>query len=162
MFQPDQDGIYATVQASQGRRWFAYGVLFSLGALVIYTTLTQPPALQWMVFMLVFGVAMLWLAEKLRRATTQVITLTETDLRDSSGVVLAEIADIATVSRGAFALKPSNGFTLVLNSKKPRAWAPGLWWRIGRRVGVGGVTAAGQSRFMAEQVALRLEASKKR
>ncbi|WP_108816192.1 hypothetical protein [Loktanella sp. Alg231-35] len=157
MFQPDQDGIYATVQASQGRRWFAYGVLFLLGAFVIYTTLARPPALHWMVFMLVFGVAMLLLAEKLRRATTQVITLTETEVRDSTGALLAEISEIEAVARGAFALKPSNGFTLVLKSKKPRAWAPGLWWRVGRRVGVGGVTAAGQSKFMAEQIALRIK-----
>lgn len=157
MFQPDEDGIYATVQASPGRRWMAYAILFSLGALVIYLTLFQPPALHWMIFMLVFGVTMLWLAERLRRATTLTITLTDTDLRDSTGVVLAQIADVQSVSRGAFALKPSNGFTLVMNSKQPRAWAPGLWWRIGRRVGVGGVTAAGQTKFMAEQIALRLK-----
>ena len=157
MFQPDQDGIHATVQAAQGRRWCAYGVLFSLGALVIYTTLVQPPALMWMVFMFVFGVAMLWLAERLRRATMMVITLTETDLRDSAGTVLAELSQVRSVARGAFALKPSNGFTLVMKDKQPRAWAPGLWWRIGRRVGVGGVTSAGQTKFMAEQIALRVE-----
>lgn len=156
MFQPDKDGIYATVHASPGRRWCAYGILFCLGALVIYTTLVQPPALHWMIFMLVFGVSMLWLAERLRRATTLVITLTETELRDSAGTLLAELSQVQSVSRGAFALKPSNGFTLVMKDKQPRAWAPGLWWRIGRRVGVGGVTAAGQSKFMAEQIALRV------
>ena len=156
MFQPDKDGIYATVGASQGRRLFGYGVLFALGALVIYTTLAYPPALQWMVFMLVFGVSMLWLAERLRRATTMQITLTEDELRDSSGAILARLDDVVSVQRGAFALKPSNGFTLVMKQKNPRAWVPGLWWRMGRRVGVGGVTAAGQSRFMAEQVAVLL------
>ena len=161
MFQPDKDGIYATVHASQGRRLFGYGVLFMLGALVLYTTLAHPPALHWMIFMLAFGVGMLWLAERLRRATTMVITLTKDDLRDSSGTVLARIEDVRSVQRGAFALKPSNGFTLVMKDKSPCAWAPGLWWRMGRRVGVGGVTAAGQSRFMAEQIALRLKDSEK-
>ena len=156
MFQPDKDGIYATVQASQGRRFFGYGVLFALGALVIYTTLAYPPAFGWMVFMLVFGVSMLWLAERLRRATTMQITLTADELRDSSGTVLARLEDVLSVNRGAFALKPSNGFTLVMKQKSARSWAPGLWWRMGRRVGVGSVTAAGQSRFMAEQVALLL------
>lgn len=156
MFNPNEDGIYATVHASQGRRFFGYGVLFSLGALVIYTTLSHPPAAHWMIFMLVFGVSMLWLAEKLRRASLLVIVLTEDELRDSSGTVLAKLSDVVSVQRGAFALKPSNGFTLVLKHKSPRAWAPGIWWRMGHRVGVGGVTAAGQSRFMAEQVALRL------
>ena len=157
MFQPDKDGIYATVHASPVRRLFAYGILFVLGALVIYTTLARPPALHWMIFMLVFGVAMLWLAERLRRATTMAIELTEDELRDSSGTVLARIADVRMVERGALAFKPSNGFTLVMAKKKPRAWAPGLWWRVGRRVGVGGVTSAGASKFMAEQIALRIK-----
>lgn len=157
MFQPDKDGVYATVQASQPRRIFAYGVLFSLGALVIYVTLASPPAIHWMVFMLVFGVLMLWLAERLRRATTLTITMTADEVYDSAGTVLAKIADIKSVQRGAFALKPSNGFTLVMTDKKPRTWVPGLWWRMGNRVGVGGVTAAGQSKFMAEQIALMVE-----
>jgi hypothetical protein len=64
---------------------------------------------------------------------------------------------IRSVERGAFAFKPSHGFTLVMKEKQPRAWAPGLWWRLGRRVGVGGVTSAGQTKFMAEQIALRIE-----
>lgn len=159
MFQPDQDGIYATVHASPVRRIIAYGMLFVLGAIVIYTTLVQPPALHWMIFMLVFGIAVLWLAERLRRATTMVIELTADELRDSSGTVLARLADVRSVERGAFAFKPSNGFTLVMAEKKPRAWAPGLWWRMGRRVGVGGVTSAGASKFMAEQIALMVKKS---
>lgn len=157
MFQPDKDGVYAVVHASQGRRIFGYGVLFALGALVIYTTLAHPPALHWMVFMLVFGISVLVLAERLRRATTMTITLTADALTDSSGTVLAKVADIQSVNRGAFALKPSNGFNLVMNEKAPRAWAPGLWWRSGRRVGVGGATAAGQSRYMAEQIAILIQ-----
>ena len=156
MFQPEKDGVYALVNASQGRRWMGYGVLFALGAFVIYTTLSHPPSLPWMIFMLVFGVIMLWLAERLRRATTMQITLTVDGLYDSSGAELAALDNVLSVSRGAFAMKPSNGFTLILREPGARAWAPGLWWRWGRRVGVGGVTAAGQSRFMAEQVALLL------
>lgn len=159
MFQPDEDGIYARVQASPARRIFAYGVQFGLGALLIYTTFAQPPALLWMIFMLGFGVLMLWQAERLRRATTQIIELTADELRDSAGTVLARMDEVRSVERGAFAFKPSNGFTLVLTTKKPRAWLPGLWWRLGRRVGVGGVTNAGQSKFMAEQIALRIKAA---
>lgn len=157
MFQPDENGVYATVQASPPRRLFAYAVLFFLGALVIYTALVQPPALHWLVFMLAFGTSMIWLAEQMRRATTLSLELTDTVLRDSEGTILAEIDDVRSVERGTFALKPSNGFTLVMKTKKPRAWSPGLWWRLGRRVGVGGVTIAGQSRLMAEQIALRLK-----
>ena len=157
MFQPNEDGVYATVQASQGRRLVAYAVLFFLGALMIYTPLVSPPALPWLIFMLAFGASMLWLAERLRRATTMVIQLTEQDVRDSAGTVLAQIDEIRSVERGAFAMKPSHGFTMVMKTKQPRAWAPGLWWRFGRRVGVGGVTSSGQAKFMAEQIALRIK-----
>ena len=157
MFQPDENGVYARVQASSGRRTIAYGVQFGLGLLIIYATLAQPPALHWMIFMLVFGFTMLWLAEKMRHATKRIIELTDTEVRDSTGTVLARIDEVRSVERGTFALKPSSGFTLVLHNKKPRAWQPGLWWRIGRRVGIGGVTNASQSKFMAEQIALRVE-----
>jgi hypothetical protein len=156
MFKPDENGVYATVTASPARRLFAYGILFSLGALVLFTALSQPPSAPWLVLMVFFGVGALWLAERLRRATMLIIELTETEVRDSSGAVLALMDDIKGVDRGAFAFKPSNGFTLVMKTKKPRSWAPGLWWRMGRRVGVGGVTSAGQSKFMAEQIAFRL------
>jgi len=156
LFEPDEEGIYARVAASGPRRWLAYGMQVLLGAILVYVALAFPIAPLGLVFLLVFGVVMLWQAERLRRATTMQIVLTDADLRDTSGVVLASLSDIERVERGAFALKPSHGFTIVLRSKKPRAWAPGLWWRIGRRVGVGGVTQSGQAKFMAEQLAIRL------
>ena len=93
----------------------------------------------------------------MRRVTELTIELTETDLQDSSGMVLAQIDDVRSVQRGTFAFKPSNGFTPVLKIKKPRAWLLGLWWRIGRRVGVGGVTSAGQAKFMAERINMMIK-----
>ncbi|WP_341366566.1 hypothetical protein [Yoonia sp. BS5-3] len=156
MFHPDENGVYAVVGASPIRRAFAYVIVVSLGAVVLLTVLSEPPGLFWMIFMFMFGIGALWLAELLRRATTMVIELTETELRDSNGTVLAHMDDIKAVERGVFAFKPSNGFILVLETKQPRSWAPGLWWRLGRRVGVGGVTSAGQCKFMAEQIAFRV------
>jgi len=156
MFQPDENGIYASVHASPARRLFAYAVLLLLGGVVLYTALAHPPTGGWLVFLLFFGIGALWLAERLRRATLLRIDLTATDIRDSAGTVLATMDEIKSVERGVFAFKPSNGFTLVVETRKPLGWAPGLWWRMGRRVGVGGVTSAGQAKFMAEQIAFRL------
>ncbi len=156
MFTADENGVYARVAASPGRRIFGYAILFGLGAILIYLPLVRPPALFWVVAMIGFGVLSILMAERLRRATQHEIELTETEIRDTNGHVLARMEDIQLVDRGAFAFKPSNGFTLVLNGGQPRAWAPGLWWRLGRRVGVGGVTSAGQAKFMAEQIAFRI------
>lgn len=157
MFEADENGVYARVGASVIRRIFAYAVLLMLGGLIIYLTLAKPPAAFWAVMMLGLGALMLWLAERLRRATQMQIELTDTEIRDSGGAILANMAEVVRVERGAFAFKPSNGFTLVLKTRGPSAWAPGLYWRLGRRVGVGGVTSAGAAKFMAEQIALRLK-----
>ena len=35
----------------------------------------------------------------------------------------------------------------------PRVWRPGIWWRIGRRVGIGGVMPGHQTKAMAEILA---------
>ena len=133
-------------------------VIYTLGVLVLYVTFAEPPYFALMVFMLALGFGALILGEKLRRATLTKIVMTDAAIGTSDGVVLAHLDQIISVDRGAFAFKPSNGFTLKVETKQPRSWAPGLWWRLGRYVGVGGVVSAGQSKFMAEQIALRIAA----
>ena len=156
MFDPDKDGIIARAAASPMRRGFACAVLYGLGGLLIYIALAQPPAMIWIIFLIGFGAAVLFLAHRMRQATTVALELTQDTLRDDRGRVLAQLDQVRSVERGAFALKPSNGFTLVMHDKAPAAWQPGLWWRMGRRVGVGGTLSSGPAKFMAEQIALRI------
>ena len=156
MMNPDKNGVVARVGASPIRRVFAFGVLFILGAMLILIALVQPPSFGLQMMLIGFGAAVLWAAERMRRATTTVIELTTDGLRDSTGVLVIPYDDMVRVERGVFAMKPSNGFVLITKDRGPRGWAPGLWWRVGRRIGVGGVTAAGAGKFMAEQIALTL------
>lgn len=147
----DQDDVLLTVRASPGRRWLGIVCMYVLAFTLIYLAFAQPPALGWQIFMLVLGAGALWLGETMRRSTERVIELTRRVLRDSSGAVLIEIDQIDAVDRSVFAFKPSNGFLIRSKQKgAPRAWQPGLWWRVGRQIGVGGVTAAHQTKPMAE------------
>jgi hypothetical protein len=120
---------------------------------------THPPqVLAWQLFLLVVGAAALWAAVRLWQSTAQGLELTTRELREiGSGRVLAPVADILAVDRGPFAFKPTAGFALRLRSRAPGAWAPGLWWRIGGRVGVGGVTHRHEARMMAEILDDRLK-----
>jgi hypothetical protein len=154
MFKPDEDGILAVVGASAGRRIMACGVVYILGMLLIYVALAEPPALHLLVVVLALGIGSLILAEALRRATRSEIFLTKDAITTSDGMVIARLDEITNVDRGAFAFKPSNGFMLKMKTKQPRGWAPGIWWRFGRYVGVGGAVNAGQAKFMAEQIVL--------
>lgn len=152
MPQPD-----ATIAASAPRRIFAVAVLAVLGALLIWLGISNPPAsLALQVFLLGFGVVILVLTDRLYRATQRRIELVGDELRDSAGNVLCHIDQITRLDRGTFAFKPSNGFLLVLNERGPRHWAPGMWWRMGRRIGVGGVTPGPQTKVMAEMLATKL------
>ena len=125
-----------------------------LGLLLIYVTFAEPPALGWQAFLLVVGTASLWCADAMRRATSSVVILTESEMRDGDGTLIARVDDIEALDRGFFAFKPSNGFIMTLNSKAKNSWRPGRWWRVGRRVGVGGMTPAHQSKNMSEIIAI--------
>ncbi|WP_204114875.1 hypothetical protein [Shimia biformata] len=142
--------VLAIVQASAPRRWMGVLMLYLLGGILIYVAFSQPPAPAFMVFLLVVGAAALWLAEKTRRATERVVELTAEGLRDNSGEVIAPFDQIVRVERGVFAMKPSNGFMVHLKDKRSRRWLPGLWWCLGRKVGIGGVTPGHQTKAMAQ------------
>jgi hypothetical protein len=144
--------VLATVTASQPRRWLGIAMLALIAFLVLYVAFARPPDLQWQIYLLVVGLASLWTASRLHSATTGRIVLTETELRDETGAVIVRLADIASVDRGAFAFKPSNGFLLRTKTPGPRTWRTGLWWRVGRRIGVGGVASAPQTKFMSEMI----------
>lgn len=148
---------HARITPSAPRRAFAVGLLMLLGGLLIYLALSeQGISLFSTLVLIVTGLGALGLAEALRRATAAHLILTETSLVDSAGTCLAEMDHIARVDRSAFAFKPSNGFILHLDAPAARHWAPGLWWRMGRRVGVGGVTSAAETKVVAEAISFRL------
>lgn len=159
LLDPDADGVIVRLAPSAARRGIALVVVYLLGALLIWVALSTPPAPLWAGFLILLGAAVLVAGERMRRATALHLELTtEEGLRDSAGTLIAGWDEIRSVERGAFAFKPSNGFLLTLSNKGPRAWAPGLYWKLGRRVGVGGVTPMRETKFMAEQIALTIAA----
>lgn len=151
----DDTQIIARVSATPARRVIGVGTLAALGGLLLWLLVAEPPAeIHWQAVLLVLGVAALWMAQQMWRATARDLILTEEGLSDSSGAVLARVEQIAKVDRSMFAMKPSNGFLIQLNEKQPRGWQPGLWWRMGKRVAVGGVTAGRDTKPMADALSM--------
>lgn len=156
LFQPDEQGVIARIIPNSFRRTVAYLAIALLGVLFLAMAMKGGMAAIWIAILFVFGLGALYLAEKLRRASALTLELTETEVRDTSGRVLCLLKDIEKVERGTFAFKPSNGFSILLKSKAALGWAPGLWWRIRRRIGVGGVVSSGQSKAFAEALQMRI------
>ncbi|MBN9889225.1 hypothetical protein [Salipiger abyssi] len=147
--------IIARVKATGPRRAIGVGALSALGLLLLWLAVTEPPSgLLWQLFLVLLGAGALWMAQLMWRATGHTLLLTEEMLCDSTGAVLARVEEIEKVDRSMFAMKPSNGFLVRLRAPAPRAWQPGLWWRLGRRLAVGGVTAGRDTKPMADALAL--------
>ncbi|WP_299659649.1 hypothetical protein [uncultured Ruegeria sp.] len=151
-----QEEVLASIEASSARRWTGIGMLATVGALVIYVALASPPQIGWQIFLIVVGGGAFWQAHRMWHSTQDRIELTQSELRTSSGQVICKVEDVETVDRGVFAFKPSNGFIIKTRTPGSFDWFPGLWWRIGRRIGIGGVTAAAETKFMSEMMSAML------
>lgn len=145
------------IQTSMGRRVLGVGALMGLGALVVYMgAATQTMPMGYRVFLVVFGAFALWGSQIMWRSTAHDLVLTDEALWDSDGTLVARLDNIAKVDRSTFAMKPSNGFLLLLKEKDARVWRPGIWWRSGRKVAIGGVTAGSQTKPIADIIAAKL------
>ena len=149
--RPDDEEVTLIILgASQPRLWLGVGCLAGLGLLLIWIVFPGRPAMIHRVLFLAGGIAALAMAERLRRAGSDRIVLTNKVLKLESGRVLTEVDNVRSVERGAFSFKPPNGFLVRLERPSGRGWMPGLWWQRGRLIGVGGVVPSGKSRAMAE------------
>ena len=149
--------VIAEMYAPPARRWLGLAMLYGLGLLLLFLALARPPqAPVWLLFLVVAGGAVLWGAEKMRQATAHGLRLTEEGLWETGGRRVVALDEIVEVDRGVFAFKPSNGFLLKTRSVQDRVWRPGLYWIMGRRVGVGGVTSRAQAKLMADTITMIL------
>lgn len=155
MSGPDDKWVYE-LAASPGRRVFGIGMLVALGALLVWVGAAATPSLPAAAAFWAAGGAALWSAALTKSATSESIRLSPDGLYSSDGALIAELDNVAGVEFGLFAFKPSNGFALRLKRPMRSVWRPGLWWRIGRRVGVGGVTPRAEAKIMAENIAALL------
>lgn len=145
--------VLATLYPSAARRLFGLFSLFAIGIILLAVAFTHPPtSILWLIFLLIFGCGALAWGEKMRRDTKVHLELTEEELRDSNGRVLAKLSEIDKIDYGTFAIKPSSGFRLRLKEPKEKAWAPGLWWRFSRNVGVGGIARSSEAKHMAQTI----------
>ena len=144
--------------ATPGRRVIGTGSVAALGLMLLWGALSTAVVPLSQAVMAVLGLMALWLARRMWRATSAHLVLTPDALVSSDGRVLARMDDIVSVARGPFAFKPSNGVMITLRKRGPLAWEPGLWWRMGRRIGIGGVTPKTPARVMAERIEARIAA----
>lgn len=130
-----------------------------LGAVLLYLAAVYPPTdLGWRLFLIVLGLAALFLGMRGWHGSSVAILLDDGGLRQEDGTIIAPLSEIASVDRALFTFKPSNGFIIRLHSPLGRAWVPGMWWRLGKRIGIGGVTSGAETKIMADALSMMVAA----
>jgi hypothetical protein len=151
------DDIHFRVEASAARRFMAVGMQAILGAILLFVAFDSPPDFGWQVFLVVLGAGSLWMARKTYLSTQTAIELRKDGvLVDTNGEEIVNLDDVSHIARGMLALKPTNGFMIHLKAGAPTRWRSGMWWRFGRRIGVGGATPGQQTRALAQIVEMML------
>ena len=148
-------GEIARLTINTPRFWLALVAMAVLAALLIWTAFNASALLA--ILLGVLGILIAYVAIRTVLAGQHSLILTTEGLEDTRGRIVAPIELIEKVDRGTFSIRPSNGFSMRLKEPGPRAWHPGLWWRIGTHVGIGGLTPGGQGRAMADLIAAMIQ-----
>ena len=143
------------VRRPEALRWImliAIAVLFvmTLTAAINMFATAMFPALILALFAAVIG----WFGQALLFTRARAVIFEEGRLYDDSGAEICHVDDVSELEKGLHLFKPSSGFVLKLKTKQPAAWSPGLWWRIGHRVGVGGATPGRRAKAMADAIVM--------
>ncbi|MEX2517932.1 MAG: hypothetical protein WD969_01215 [Paracoccaceae bacterium] len=147
----------SAIRRSEAMRWALLVGLFGLATLCAFIGFTAGgESLATAVVMGGSGIGLLLLGRALFLTDASIVSFDGARLADDSGRVLCTLEEIAQVERGFALFKPSSGFVLTLKAPRERGWSPGLWWRYGRRIGVGGATPSRAGRHMADTITLAL------
>ena len=148
----------AELRISRARRWLGVIALAALGVVLAGHGLSSPDrGIPVRVISIVLGAGCLWQAWRHLVTSISGIVLTEDGLFDSSGDLICAFDDIGSVDRGMFAFKPTNGFLVRLRRPASFRWIPGLYWRVGKRVGVGGATQSAEAKVMADRLKIMVD-----
>lgn len=149
--QADPDDILIGIGGSLLRRVVGTGAIGLIGTSFLWHGYQQLIATGEGLPLILLAVAGFYGAQRFWRSSATGLVLTPTELRDTRGRQIVRVADIVAVNRDTFAMiKPTNGFVIAVRDKLPATISPGIWWRLGKRIGIGGLIGAGEGKAMAE------------
>ena len=150
-------GFAAEVRRPELMRWV---LLIAMAALFLLTVFVGVVGLSKSIIvtavMFAFAAFVGWFGRQLLMSDASKVMFDGETISDDTGEVICRLEDIDRIERGLALFKPTNGFVLTLKAEAPRGWSPGLWWRMGKRIGIGGATPGRAPRNMADAINLAL------
>lgn len=134
-------------------RWIMLAAIVALFTMTLMAAIDLMPRATFPGLTLaLFAAAIGWFGQALLFTKARAVIFEDGRLFDDTGTEICHIDEIAELEKGLHLFKPSSGFVLKLKTKQTLAWSPGLWWRVGHRVGVGGATPGRRAKAMADAI----------
>ena len=146
--------VVMELRQTPGRRWFSVLALLAVSGAAAWFVLFGPernPGMRALLAAASAGFA--FQAWRFRDEVRSSIRLTPEGLFDGGGDCIFRTDNVASVERGLLAMRPSNGFLVRLREPAGIRWIPGTYWRVGRRVGVGGSLRPADVRALSDRLA---------
>ncbi len=146
----------AIITPPQAKRVVATSLLAIGGmGLVYYGTLNYWGRVE-VLFVYVLAMLTLFGCFKFYQNTREELLLYEDRVASSSGELLFEVSNVKSIDNSLLSFKPSNGALIYLKSPMPMKVHYGLWWRVGKKVGIGGCTNRAEVNVMVDIIRQKL------
>lgn len=147
------DAVIASATPTLPRRILGTAIIGVLGMMILALAKSASAQSNGAALVLVLiGVGFLVLSFRFWQTTASGLVLTASEIVETSGRRVVSLGDIDCLKRGTFAAKPATGFALILKGRGSAGWSPGLWWRLGARVGIGGALSRAELRAMSDRI----------
>lgn len=147
--------VILKIQPTYSRRLFGMAIL-SIAAFVMFSfafvETSQSALLKLILFLM--GYAFLWQVVTTILMKNAALILSRDGLFDEQGRLVCALSNIAEIDKGVFSFKPSNGFLIRLHHSNGINWTPGLYWCVGKRIGIGGALNPSQTKELADKLLL--------
>ena len=75
--------------------------------------------------------------------------------------IICRIEDIETIDTSPYTFRSANGFIVFLRERSTFKIVPGLYWRLGNRISIGGLVSKAESKFLSTTMLNLMNTQKK-
>ena len=127
-------------------------VIFGLLLFLCYTISKIEEEITSLDFLLIPTIVflVLWFRRFLKRFSKVGFLINQSGLFNLDGSIICEIGDIEKIDVSPYTFKSANGFIVILKTKTSFKSIPGLYWRLGKRLSIGGLVSKTESKFLSQ------------
>ena len=127
-------------------------VIFGLLLFLCYTISKIEEEITSLDFLLIPTIVFLglWFIRFLKRYSKIGFLINQSGLFNLDGSIICKMDDIERIDISPYTFKSANGFIVILKTKSSFNLTPGLYWRLGKRISIGGLVSKSESKFLSQ------------